>query len=151
MKTTPILVVLLLAFAATSFAQGVTVRAYTEFTRVSPKSGIQIKGVTETGLLYGAFYQHEVAISSAIDGAETPKFRERSFAGIFWGFHLLNTERVTLDFEVRSGVRNGKYFTITPAVMGQIQITEQLSLSAGVGTRNFLPTWIGGLEFNLGR
>lgn len=149
MKKLALLVILLVVEVASTQSQNMAVRSYTEFTHVSPKHGVLLTRENLEGFKYGIFYQREIDNSGVAREGLAKKIHEVSFSGAYIAFPFINKEKVSLDFEIRTGVKNGQYFSITPSLSGKYNLNKRMGVTAGIGTRNFNATMMAGLSINL--
>jgi hypothetical protein len=132
--------------ASFTFAQ-VNARLYTEVTHVSPKLGTAIT-YSVPGYIgdieLGVFYQKSASeVGDPSEAFQTPY--EKEFYGILTSFTMLDKQIFELDIDIRTGMANGSNFVVTPSVRGGLKMGK-ISLSAGIGTRCFRPTYTAGIS-----
>ncbi|MEQ9379212.1 MAG: hypothetical protein RIG68_28740 [Imperialibacter sp.] len=142
-------VILIIAAAASSNAQGVKATSYIEKTKMSPKMGYSV-GVVLPGYLgdmeLGGFYQKAMNEQ----GESTyRKIVEEKFYGMYLGVSFIQTERVNVSFKVRAGSVNDKFLLLTPSVFSDVMISRSLGFGFGLGMRNLQPTYTGRLVLKL--
>ncbi len=150
MKTLILTIALTLVVQLQLSAQHFTTRAYTEITNVSMKQGLQFGRTLENRFTFGAFAQVEMQnIGTTLEFKER-KTRELSFVGAYMAFPCSpEGKKLSVDFEVRTGVKNGKYFSILPAVVANYDITNRIEFVGGLSVRNFRPTLMSGIAFKM--
>lgn len=142
-KLLPI-IILLLVVTSYGRAQGVKVTSYIEKTKMSPKVGHSI-GMVFPGYLgdmeLGGFYQKSMA--SNYEGSASSRIMEEKFFGFYIGVSFVQTKRLNLIFNLRTGSVNDEFLTITPSVFSDFMISKFLGVGVGMGMRNLQPTYSG--------
>lgn len=139
------ILVMVLATAFNAAAQGVTISTYVEQTKTSPKLGYML-GYTfdsEIAIEVGLFYHNELPGYDHILAESYMKRRETQFAGFYFGYPAINTEKFDLIIQIRTGVVNNENFVITPTIEGRYKASKRIYVGAGLGTRCFSPTALG--------
>ncbi|MEQ6119010.1 hypothetical protein [Reichenbachiella sp. MALMAid0571] len=142
-KLLPIIILLLVA-TTYSNAQGIKATTYIEKTKMSPKLGHSI-GVVFPSYLgdmeLGGFYQKSM-ISNSGEYASN-RLMEEKFYGFYIGISFIQTERINVNFNLRTGTVNDKFLAITPSVFSDLMISKALGIGVGLGMRNLQPTYSG--------
>jgi len=149
MKRSIALVLFTILLVGSAQSQKFSARSYTEFTHISPKQGMMVTVQNNDGLKFGLFYQRELTkTESSLEGLAL-KVREKTFSGIYLAFPCINHKKANLDFGIRTGIKNGKYFSITPSIAGTYKLSKKFGVVMGISSRNLRPTLIAGFSFSL--
>lgn len=120
-------------------AQNWKVSSYLEKTFVSPKAGTSLGYEFPGNYEVGGFYQKAVMTN----GKENlPRFYEEEFFGLYTSLPIRDTEKLDINFNIRTGVINNEIFAITPSLQAEFMPTKIIGLGLGVGIRNLRPTVI---------
>ena len=141
-----LLPIILLILVATTYskAQGIKATTYIEKTKMSPKLGHSV-GVVFPSYLgdmeLGGFYQKAMVSNNAEPAPN--RVIEEKFYGFYIGISFIQTERVNVNFHLRSGSVNDQFLAITPSVFSDVMISRFLGIGMGIGMRNLQPTYSG--------
>ena len=142
-KLLPI-IILILAAATYSNAQGIKGTSYIEKTKMSPKLGHSV-GVVFPGYLgdmeLGGFYQ-KAMVSNNAESASKRVIEEKVY-GFYIGISFIQSKRINVNFNLRTGSVNDQFLVITPSVFSDVMISKFLGIGLGVGMRNLQPTYSG--------
>lgn len=150
MKKLTLLFVLLGCFKA-AHSQRLVISSYMEHTVVSPKTGLLVgnqftlkyPGYEPVQFTMGGFYQSEIKMIASESSEEA---REKVFTGLFTEWSVFHANRFNTLLNVRTGVQNKTNFSITPSIKVSYDLSKNISLMSGVGSRGALsPTFTYGI------
>ncbi len=149
MKTlTTLITILLIAITFDATSQSFIASTYMEQTHVSPKLGTTIGYSFDSQIEIGGFYQN--ASSDLSKNSESTSLeQEEEFYGAYFSYPVVDRAKTGLQFNIRTGVVNGQNFLITPSLLGNYKIMNNISVGAGVGIRTFRPTLQASIKLNL--
>ncbi len=132
MKTLATLFIIALSQAL--MAQEVAISTYMERTMIGNKMGLAVGYKFPYGITVGGFYQEAPSFLGE------PEAKPHTYERVFTGSYIAVPMNKHMDFNVRTGVSNGRNFLITPSVWGYLNVLKTLDLGAGIGVRSFRPT-----------
>ena len=136
-----IMVLLLSGIGAfTANAQRLQLKTYVENTHISPKAGVMIGFENKYAWEYGTFYQESGILTGSSSESSLPKNYERTLYGAFFAVPLVDTRKLDVKMQVRTGVSNGVNFVITPSAHAYYSLVRNVKFGVGLGTRAFRPT-----------
>ncbi len=144
-KLLPIIMLILVA-TTYSKAQGIKATTYIEKTKMSPKLGHSV-GVVFPSYLgdmeLGGFYQK--SMTSKIGEYNSNRLMEEEFYGFYIGISFIQTERINVNFNLRTGSVNDRFLAITPSVFSDFMVSRFLGVGVGLGMRNLQPAYSGSI------
>lgn len=141
MKTLATLLVLLLS--QTLIAQEVAISTYIERTMIGNKMGFAVGYKFPYGITVGGFYQEAPSFFSE------PESKPYAYERVFTGSYIVVPVNDHIDFNVRTGVSNGRNFMISPSLWGYLKVMKALDLGVGIGARSFHPTLQTSIRFRI--
>ena len=154
MKTSILIIVMLVVVLGTANAQQAVTRVYNEKTKIGLKTGVAVGYESRYGIELGGFYQEADLLDKVFNKNESsqsvkPRQYEKQFYGVYFGARITSSNWYDLKFNVRTGVTNGENFAITPSVLANVIATKNVQLTVGVGSRAFRPTLQTGISVKL--
>lgn len=143
MKRT-VIISLFYFFTVYAFGQN-QISVYREFANQRQKFGIMAGKLfidenqyykTSYGTVVGVFYQ-----SVLIKQKQPNNFRhtrERIFYGAYTEFIFNSSRKITISFNIRTGVQNGVNFVITPMLKTGVRVSPKVKLEAGLSQKGNL-------------
>ena len=147
MKAKVTLSILLSVLFSYAFAQQLFVGSYVENTCINAKLGTRIGLLTNQEFEVGGFYQSESKIFQSEENK--PLFYEKEFFGVFMAAPLLVRDHYQLKLNVRTGAVNKINFAITPSIVMDYKLFNQVSLNGGIGVKALKPTLQAGIRINI--
>ncbi len=126
-----------------TFATG----SYVEKTCVNAKIGTRIGWLTKQGFEVGGFYQNEANIFQSTE--DKPLFYEKEFFGVFMAAPVFVRDNYQVKLNVRTGAVNQINFAITPSVVMDYKLFNQVHLNGGIGVKALKPTLQAGIRINI--
>lgn len=147
MKKQLLPIIILFACITGVHAQKLTLNNYVEQTKISTKMGTAIGVALPHQFTVGGFYQK--SIQKIENEPFRPAMEETEFFGVYFTGNLFQSQKLTVDTMVRTGVTNRENFAITPSVLVNYDVAKFIKINGGFGVRCFTPTLMAGIQINI--
>jgi len=136
MKT--LLVIILSTLVSGLYAQNISFSTGLEKTVVGTELNVASGYVTKNNWSLGVFHQTKIMNAQMENTGNKPG---SSWYGLYINAPLANTKKINVLFQLRTGLSEGKFIVVVPAVETHINLSNSISVSLGTSIRYTYPAF----------